>query len=253
MVQPKPPHQPLTPADFERLTRLDTPTAANAIERFDVRPRNEGFAYGAARCMFPDRPPMLGYAVTAQIRTSTQPITGAEFHDRAEFWARVDASPSPCVIVLQDVDSAAGFGAFFGELHAAVAGRLGAVGCITDGAVRDLPAVDALGFRLFAGGVSPSHAYAHVVALGGPVEIGGLKIQPGDLIHGDRHGLLMIPMSIAADLPAAADRIQEEERELLELCRSPKFSLAALQALLPKIRPKKPAWYPTTPTKERSL
>ena len=170
---------------------------------------------------------------------STQPVTGRCYHDRLEFWTYVESLPAPRVIVLQDVDHVPGLGAFFGKLHAAIASALRSVGCVTNGAVRDLSAIDALRFSIFAGNLSPSHAYAHIVKPDGPVEIGGLEIRPGDLIHGDRHGLLMIPLSIAAEVPVMAARILDEERELIEFCASPRFSVKALGAILARIRSRK--------------
>ena len=131
-------------------------------------------------------------------------------------------------MVLQDADPQARLGAFVGEIHATIGLALKCVGCVTNGAVRDLPAVEALGFQLFAGSVSVSHSYAHIIDFGEPVEIGGLKIQSGDLMHGDRHGVLTIPLEIAADVPAEAAKILAEERELTEFCRSPEFSLEEL-------------------------
>ena len=132
------------------------------------------------------------------------------------------------MLVLQDADPRPGVGAFVGEIHAAIGSALNCVGCVTNGAVRDLPAVEAMGFQLFAGNVSVSHSYAHIIDFGEPVEIGGLKIPSGDLLHGDRHGVLTIPLEIAADVPAEAPRILAEERELTEFCRSPEFSLEGL-------------------------
>ena len=58
-----------------------------------------------------------------------------------------------------------------------------------------------MGFQLFAGSVSVSHSYAHIIEFGEPVEIGGLKIQSGDLMHGDRHGVLTIPLEMPPRYP----------------------------------------------------
>jgi len=130
--------------------------------------------------------------------------------------------------VVEDADPRPGLGAFVGEIHATIGLALDCVGCVTNGAVRDLPAVEALGFQLFAGSLAVSHAYAHVIDFGEPVEVGGLKIHSGDLIHGDRHGVLTIPVEIAADVPEQASKILAEERELMEFCRSRKFTLEEL-------------------------
>ena len=131
-------------------------------------------------------------------------------------------------MVLQDVDHTPGVGAFVGEIHAAIGMALGCAGCVTNGAVRDLPAVETYGFHLFAGCVAVSHSYAHIIEFGEPVEIGGLKICPGDLIHGDRHGVLKIPLEIADQIPEEAAKICSQEQQLIEYCRSSRFSLEGL-------------------------
>jgi 4-hydroxy-4-methyl-2-oxoglutarate aldolase len=226
----------LAPADFGRLKTLDTCTVSNAIERFDVRPRNEGFVHGPVHCLFPSLPPMLGYAVTGRIRSSSQPISGGWYYDHIEWWRSFQGAPSPRVMVLQDVDHSPGFGAFVGEIHAHIAAALNCVGCVTNGAVRDLAQVEALGFQLFAGRVAPSHAYAHLVDWGQPVEIGGLRIKPGDLLHGDRHGVLAVPLAVAADVPRVAGELGRQERDLIDLCKSSSFSLKALTNLFDHLR-----------------
>lgn len=116
-----------------------------------------------------------------------------------------------------------------GEIHAAIGRALNCSGCVTNGAVRDLPAVEAMGFKLFAGSISVSHAYAHIIEFGEPVEIGGLKIRSGDLLHGDLHGVLTIPLSVAAEIPDEAAKIIQEERQLVQFCASPQFSLKELE------------------------
>lgn len=121
-----------------------------------------------------------------------------------------------------------GVGAFVGEIHASIGRALNCVGCITNGAVRDLPAVEAMGFHLFAGSVAASHSYAHIIEFGEAVEIGGLKIQSGGLLHADRHGIVDVPLDAAADVPAQAAAILREERELLQYCDSAQFSLEGL-------------------------
>ena len=219
----------LNPKQFEALRRLDTCTVANAIETFEVRLRNEGFADGTVRCMFPRLEPMLGYAVTARIRSSTPPPDGRAYLDRTDWWNHILSVPAPRVVVIQDIDSRPGLGAFFGEVHANILIALKCAGVVTNGAVRDLPAVEALGFPFFAGNVAVSHAYVHIVDVGGIVEVGGLKIAPGDLVHGDCHGVLSIPGQIAADIPDAAARLDAKERKLIGACRAADFSVEKLR------------------------
>ena len=214
--------------DLRKLSALDTCTVSNAIERLNVRLRNEGFVSGEVRCRFPNLSPTIGYAATGRIRTASPPMTHRCYYDRMDWWNYVASLPKPTVMVVQDADQKPGLGAFVGEIHATIGLALNCAGCVTNGAVRDLQEVEALGFQLFAGSVAVSHAYAHIIDFGEPVEIGGLKIQSGDLIHGDRHGVLTIPVEIAAEVPAKASEILAEERELKEFCRCREFSLEEL-------------------------
>jgi len=213
---------------FEKLKLLDTCTVSNAIERLNVRLRNEGFVAGALRCRFQNFDPLLGYAATGRIRSASPPMSGRCYYDRMDFWEYLATLPEPRVMVLEDVDHVPGLGAFVGEVHANIGLALNCVGYVTNGAVRDLPAVKALGFHLFSGTVSVSHAYAHLIEFGEPVTIGGLKIAPGDLIHGDCHGVQAIPLEIAAQIPEEAGRIMHSENELKQFCQSPHFSLEGL-------------------------
>ncbi len=239
----------LSALDFEKLQALDTCTVSNAIERLNVRLRNEGFISSAVHCQFPHMQPMLGYAVTGRVRTSSAPMRGRCYYDRIDWWNYVASIPGPRVMVLQDCDHKPGVGALVGEVHAAIGLALNCVGYVTNGAVRDLAAVEAQGFHLFSGGVAVSHAYAHIVDMGEPVELGGLKILPGDLIHGDRHGVHTIPLSIAAEVPDMAAKLVAEERELIEFCRSPRFSIANLSDMLGRISPDRVEYH--RPLKER--
>lgn len=220
---------PLSPLQLDALRQLDTCTVANAIETFNVRLRDVGFADGSVRCLFPKLPPLVGYAATVRIRCAGPPAEGRVAVERTEWWNQLLAVPGPRVVVIQDVSERPGFGSFIGEVHARVLQALGCVGVVTNGSVHDLPGVEAAGFRLFAGGVAVSHAYVHIVDFGGPVEVGGLKVKPGDLLHADQHGVLSVPPEIAAAIPAAAARLLERERKVIALCQSKDFTLEQLR------------------------
>jgi 4-hydroxy-4-methyl-2-oxoglutarate aldolase len=219
--------------DLKQIQRLDTCTVSNAIERLKARPRNEGSVSGSVvRCQFPNFAPMLGYAVTGRMRSTTAPVSARAYHMNMGWWRYVASIPEPRVMVIEDMDEKPGSGALVGELHAVIALKLNCIGYVTNGSVRDLAAVEALGFHLFAGNATVSHMYAHVCDYGAPVEIGGLKILPGDLIHGDRNGVHKIPLAIASDIPKMASEILREERELKKFCGSPRFSLQSLDEKL---------------------
>ncbi len=220
-------------SDFERLQKLDTCTVSNAIERLEARPRNEGSVRGTAlHCFFPKLPPTLGYAVTGKMRSTAAPVSGRAYHENMHWWRYVASLPEPRVMVVQDLEHFPGVGALVGELHALIGLALNCVAYVSNGSVRDVDAIEPLGFQLFAGSVAVSHMYAHISEFGHPVEIGGLRISPGDLIQGDRHGVQIIPLSVAPEIPEMAARILQEEEQLKRLCRSPRFSLDRLEQQL---------------------
>jgi len=207
-------------ATLEALRRYDSPTLSNAIETFDIRPRDEGFANMDIQCLFPELGPMVGYAATATIRAVGR---GAGGGDHSPLWGLVRSLPEPRVVVIQDLDDPPGHGAFWGEVQSTIYKALGCAGTVTDGCVRDLKEVREMGFQFFARGPGVSHAYVRLESVGEPVSVGGLTVRPGDLVHADQHGVLLIPAEIAAELPAAADRIVEREQEFIRWVRSAEF------------------------------
>jgi len=224
----------LNEGELDALRQFDTCMVANAIETFNVRLHNTGFTDAGIRCLFKDAPPMVGYAATARLRSGEPPMVGNTFHDRADFWNSILQIPPPRILVLEDKDNPAGRGAFVGDMHAAILKALGCIGYVTNGAVRELAAVRAMGFQLFAGNVAVSHAYAHIFDLGASITVGGMEVRPGDLLHGDQHGLLTIPAEVAGAIPAVAAGIQREEQKVINFCRSSTFSVTKLAEVIKK-------------------
>jgi 4-hydroxy-4-methyl-2-oxoglutarate aldolase len=212
--------------------RLDTCKVANAIETFGVRLRNEGFADSTLRAVFDDLPPIVGHAVTARIRSSVPPPVGHNYHDRTDWWNYILTIPAPRVVIVEDADERPGVGSFVGELHAIILQALGCVAYATNGSVRDLARVRAMGFQFFAPRVSVSHAYAHIVEFGEPVTVGGLTATSNDIIYGDRHGLLTLPVEIIERIPETVEQMSKAERAVIALCQSPDFSVERLRALV---------------------
>ena len=223
---------PLPAAQLEALGNIDTCTVANAIEQLDVRLRNEGFANAGIRSVFACPKPVVGYAATVRIRCSNPPMEGHIYVDRTDWWNYLLTVPAPRIVVIQDLDERPGTGTFLGEVHATILRKLGCVAAVTNGAVRDVPAMEKTGLQVFAGNVAVSHAYAHIVDYGQPVKIGGLEVQPGDLLHADSHGVLSVPGETAARIPAIAARLLAHERHVIELCHSSDFSLEKLRAIV---------------------
>jgi regulator of RNase E activity RraA len=159
-------------------------------------------------------------------------MEGHSYYTRTDWWNHILSIPEPRIVVIEDIDQRPGLGAFIGEVHACILKALGCVALVTNGAVRDVPSVKASGFQLFAGDISVSHAYAHVFDFGGTVSVGGLKVHPGDLIQGDLHGVLCVPLEIAAKVPPKAEELHRKRDQLLCCCEGRDFSLDKLRATL---------------------
>ena len=226
----------LTEQELDELRRLDTCMVTNAIETFNLRLRNTGFTDGRTRCMFPDTPPMVGYAVTGRLRSGDPPIGGGWYHDRGDLWSFILKYPPPRILVLQDMDDPPGRGAFIGDMHSAILKALGCVGYLTNGAVRELSRVRKMGLQMFAGSVAASHAYAHIFDIGVPVTVDGLEVHTGSLLHGDQHGVVTVPAEIASQIPQVAARLQRLEDEVIEFCQSTTFSVEGLSQLIKRTR-----------------
>lgn len=213
------------------LMGVDTPTLSNAIELLEVRPRSAGFAPLGLRCMFPELGRMAGYAVTAQVETVTQAAPGGP-EGHLELYRLLEKSPKPAVVVFQETGGFGDFAAHCGEVMATFFRRLGAVGVVSDCAVRDLAEVRALGFQMFARGACASHAYFRIVRVGVPVTVCGLPVRPGELLHGDENGLITVPDAGLEELRRAVDKVRSSERRILDFVRSAEFTLEGYAAMV---------------------
>jgi 4-hydroxy-4-methyl-2-oxoglutarate aldolase len=220
--------QPLPRATFDAIRQFDTCTIANAIEHFRVRLRNEGFTRPGLQCVTGGSPRLLGYAATCRVRSADPPMSGNAYVDRTDWWETIGLLPVPRIAVFQDLDATTSGASTIGEVHAAILKALQCEGMITNGSVRDIPGVSRMEFPMFASDVSVSHAYVHIVDFGAPVEIFGLPVRSGDLLYADVHGVVSIPLDIAERIPEVASGIRAKEREIIDLCQSPEFSLEKL-------------------------
>jgi regulator of RNase E activity RraA len=227
--------EPLEPAVLDRLRQFNTPTVSNAIEVFDVRPRNEGFMRPEIRCVFPHLGVMVGYAVTVKIQSVTPGAKGAAVHP-GKHWEDIMKVPAPRVVVVEDLDDPAGLGSLWGEVNANIHKAMGCIGAVTNGSVRDLDEVAPLGFHFFASHIAVSHAYVHIVEVGTPVRVGGLTVRPGDLLHGDKHGVTNVPLDLAARIPEGVKKVDTMERQIIGYCQSPEFTVEGLVALWNRLR-----------------
>jgi len=218
----------LTGAQLAYLSSVDSPTVANAIERFNVRPRTDGFVGGSVRCAFPDLGVMVGRALTVTMRNPGDRAASREGFWR--MWEELDAMAGPVALMIADESGAPQRVAYAGEIMARMARRLGAVGMVTDGALRDLDEVHALGFHYFMRYPVVSHANFEIATVGEPVELDGQRVHTGDLIHADANGIVLIPWEVLGDLPDAVETVRTDEAADMAYIESAEFTVDGFKA-----------------------
>jgi regulator of RNase E activity RraA len=219
-------------SQFEFLRSIDTPTVCNLIEIVAPERRGHGYTVRHLHCPFPDLPPMVGFAKTVTMRAQDPvPLGQAGYmQKRLDYLDYVASDPQPGIAVIQDLDDIVGFGAFWGEVQTNVHKALGCLGTITNGSIRDIPMIPK-GFQMLAGSIAPSHAYVHVVDFGVNVNIHGMAVKSGDLIHADRHGAVVVPVDKIDAMKTAADGLAAKEAKIIEAARSG-AGVAAIKAAM---------------------
>jgi 4-hydroxy-4-methyl-2-oxoglutarate aldolase len=219
------PVQPaLSVADLALLRKYDTPTVCNVVELYDLHPRTAGFMNATIQACYPKLPPMVGYASTATFRSAASPRSGSAYSGLVEQVASFVELPGPPVVVFQDLDNPVA-AATFGEVMCTTYQAFGAVGLITSGAGRDLDQVEALHFPCFTNGTICAHGYCHIPSINVPVHIGGTMVHPGDLVHGDRNGVTLIPHAIASELAHACADFAAAEAVVLDYLKAGKVDV----------------------------
>jgi regulator of RNase E activity RraA len=212
------------------LRSVDTPTVCNAIEVAQGKRGFNAFTHGTMLCSAPSEPPMVGYAVTAQIAAlapSTEDAAIIRARRMAYYRAMADG-PKPSVAVVEDLDFPHCIGAYWGEVNTTIHKGFGMSGALTNGVMRDLGDM-APGFPVVAGSIGPSHGFVHVRSVNQPVTIHGLMIAPGDLVHADRHGAVVVPPEIIPLLAVSIAKMQSTERLILDPARAEGFDFAAFE------------------------
>jgi 4-hydroxy-4-methyl-2-oxoglutarate aldolase len=221
----------LSAEQLEELRSVDSPTVCNAIEAFKVRDDIQGFMGMDVSCLTPEFGVMVGYAVTATADSMT-PGRPRNPQGYMRLFEAVAAAHGPSVLVIQDIGPKRTHGCFLGDVIASLSSRLGAIGIVTDGGVRDLDGVRPLGFHVFAAGLVVAHGTFNIIDVGVPVELSGVRVQPGDLIHGDASGVTTVPLEIADKVYEQCLKVRERELGLRDYAHSRDFTLEGLRAKL---------------------
>ncbi len=211
----------LSESQFAFLRSIDTPTVCNLIEIAAPERRGAGYTVSHLHCPFPDLPPMVGFAKTVTMRARDAVSGPSYMAKRMDYLDYIAAKPRPSVVVIEDKDEPAGYGAFWGEVQTNVHKALGCLGTVTNGSIRDIAQV-AEGFQMLAGSIGPSHAYVHVEEFGIPVRIHGMDVKSGDLIHADSNGAVVVPADKVDALQTALGGLMKQEARIIAAAKSGK-------------------------------
>lgn len=210
--EPSPADRPLSAEEFVQLKSWNTPTVYNGWEQITQRnPASEGFNLEETRDFMPHMGAMVGVAVTVVIEPSNPSHKANSPTAFSEYRRYMASVPGPKIVVVQDLDKPAYVGAFWGEVNSNIHRTLGCVGTITDGAIRDLDEMTGVGFKAIAKRLCVGHGFVHPVRWNCPVDVFGRRVNPGDLIHADKHGFLIVQPEEARQLVEAAKFMDDNE------------------------------------------
>jgi len=219
----------LTNKDLLRLQAFDTPTICNALDVAAPERRLKGFT-SRPLISVGIQGSICAYVKTAKIRAKSKPGLKSK-NLRNEYYKYISEVPKPSVVVIEDLDDPAGFGAFWGEVNSAIHQGLGVKGLVTNGVIRDLDQW-ANGFSTLAGSVGPSHAYTQIIEFGSEVDVYGMEAKDKDIIHFDKHGAVIIPNNVVTSLPDIIEKQTTREAIILDSARSPDFSIDKLMSAM---------------------
>jgi regulator of RNase E activity RraA len=222
-----------TRSQLDFLQSIDTPTVCNLIEIVAPERRGGGYTVRHLHCPFPELAPIVGFARTVTFKAKDAvPLGQAGYmQKRLDYLDYVAAEPRPSIMVMEDLDGEhAGYGAFWGEVQSNIHKALGCLGVVTNGSIRDIPMI-APSFQMLAGSIVPSHAYVHVVNFGIDVNVHGMAVKSGDLVHADRHGAVVVPIEKIDAMKTALDGLAAREAKIIAAAKAA-GDVAAIKAAL---------------------
>ncbi|HEY0616767.1 MAG TPA: RraA family protein [Kribbella sp.] len=212
---------------IEALRAWDTPALSNALDALRIRPHNTGYSNGSIQRVT-GAAPMVGRAVTARMVARE---LGADGVPVSQLHKAIADNDGPVVVVIQDCDEPAGAGAFLGEVNGSLLAALNIQGLVTNGRVRDANELRRFPYAVYASGLCVARSYMRLIEVGTEVTVAGMTVRPGDLLHGDEHGVLQIPAEAVPDLNDKAESIRDDEQAVVAWSRSTDFTVEELLVL----------------------
>jgi regulator of RNase E activity RraA len=216
----------LDPTLLKQLKTFDSATLFNAlVEKLGLP--NKDYTDHHIRSLLPSLGSVVGYVATAEVTTNEADSPALPWLDYYDY---LDQQPGPLIAVLKDVDSRPGRGASFGDGMATLHKRLGVVGAVVDGTVRDLKGIEQVGLPIWAWGRVPGHGVFNLTRFDTPITVGQLRLRPGDILLADGDGCVRIPPKHAADIVRLAGEIRAREADMFAFYNAPDFSIVKLRA-----------------------
>jgi 4-hydroxy-4-methyl-2-oxoglutarate aldolase len=216
---------------IERLSDSCTALVCNALDALSI---HVPYMDGTIKCLSPELSPIVGQAITIKLDSSTR---GGD--SKTELYWRLleemEKNPLPQVVVVQAVGENVYRECIAVDGMAKTFMSVGAVGLVTNGGIRDIRSILDQGFKIFGLGPVVQHEALRWSALGEPVNIGGIEVKTGDLIHGDADGCIIIPEASYGRIVEACCLVANFEKKAHVLLRQKGITLSQKRIEMDKL------------------
>ena len=220
---------PKIPVPLDRLdalTMFDTPTIANAMDSLQIKGRQ--FSGSSIRAVTAGGKAICGVAITATMKEQW----GGNY-SHVEPWMcfleEIEKETLPVVAILKDESEIVGRDAMIGEGMSLAMRSVGAHAALCDGVIRDISAIREINFPVWANGLVADRGNIRFHQYQVPVNVGGMKVNPGDLIHMDENGAMVLPSDRVDEILASAADVNRNEAILFQLLNSTDFRVSQLR------------------------
>jgi len=198
---------------IESLREFDTALLANTLGHIGSTAAHEWYMGGSIQSQTPDIGPTVGLAVTCQVDTGSPGNKNMlqPYFDQVQ---RTSEMELPTIWIVETVGSRPDHECVIGDGMAKMLYSVGCQGVITNGYCRDIAGCQTVPFAVHCRGTIAHHTELRFVAMDVAVEVGGITVKPGELIHADHEGVIKIPAGMAESLVQRAPLMRAFEHDV---------------------------------------